>query len=138
MTVEMSVAVEFDLRTLIFVFLFLFQNGTKRPNGNSTRKTPSNGLLRPSQRVSNLFQTFADTGVPTVVAQPAESQSESVRCSTSSENNINSSSDISSENVEKPPSPPPTTTTTITTVTKTSPLSDNRKSLLILEKQREK
>jgi hypothetical protein len=27
---------------------------------------PSSGILRPSQRVSNIFQTFAEGGIPTV------------------------------------------------------------------------
>jgi hypothetical protein len=36
---------------------------------NTTNKSlqtpPSNGILRPSQRVSNIFQTFAEGGIPT-------------------------------------------------------------------------
>ncbi|UJR33359.1 hypothetical protein I4U23_020807 [Adineta vaga] len=49
-------------------------NSTKRTNnksGNRDNKSlsqtpPSNGILRPSQRVSNIFQTFAEGGIPTI------------------------------------------------------------------------
>lgn len=40
------------------------QNGSKKSAKKSSSSTaPSNGVLRPSQRVSNLFQSFADTTV---------------------------------------------------------------------------
>ncbi|CAF0819349.1 unnamed protein product [Rotaria sordida] len=46
-------------------------NSTKRTNNKPTtsrnnKTTPSNGILRPSQRVSNIFQTFAEGGIPTI------------------------------------------------------------------------
>ncbi|CAF0729547.1 unnamed protein product [Adineta ricciae] len=38
-------------------------NGQKK---SSSQTLPSNGILRPSQRVSNIFQTFAEGGIPTI------------------------------------------------------------------------
>ena len=51
-----------------------FQNSSKRGNNKSSNREkkstsqtlPSNGILRPSQRVSNIFQTFAEGGIPTI------------------------------------------------------------------------
>ncbi|CAF3093412.1 unnamed protein product [Rotaria socialis] len=37
------------------------------PTNSSVKKPPFNGILRPSQRVSNIFQTFAEGGTPTIV-----------------------------------------------------------------------
>ncbi|CAM4758093.1 unnamed protein product [Rotaria magnacalcarata] len=42
-------------------------NPSTLPTNSSVKKPPSNGILRPSQRVSNLFQTFAEGGTPTIV-----------------------------------------------------------------------
>ncbi|CAF2463903.1 unnamed protein product [Rotaria sp. Silwood2] len=46
-------------------------NSTKRANNKPTSRdnktsSSSNGILRPSQRVSNIFQTFAEGGMPTI------------------------------------------------------------------------
>ncbi|CAF0740954.1 unnamed protein product [Rotaria sp. Silwood1] len=46
-------------------------NSTKRANSKPTTRdnkttSSSNGILRPSQRVSNIFQTFAEGGIPTI------------------------------------------------------------------------
>ncbi|CAF1551307.1 unnamed protein product, partial [Rotaria sordida] len=42
-------------------------NPSTLPTNSSVKKPPSNGILRPSQRVSNIFQTFAEGGTPTIV-----------------------------------------------------------------------
>ncbi|CAF1075637.1 unnamed protein product [Adineta steineri] len=39
---------------------------TNNKNKSSSQTPPSNGILRPSQRVSNIFQTFAEGGIPTI------------------------------------------------------------------------
>lgn len=61
-----------------------FQNANKRSSnktGNvsdrsSTSQVPSsNGPLRPSQRVSHIFQTFADGRVPTITTNNGKSKS---------------------------------------------------------------
>jgi hypothetical protein len=44
-----------------------------RDNKSSSQTPPSNGILRPSQRVSNIFQTFAEGGIPTTTCSSSSS-----------------------------------------------------------------
>ncbi len=58
--------------------VFFAQGSTKRSNNKSGNKSssqtpPSNTILRPSQRVSNIFQTFAEGGIPTTTSSPSSS-----------------------------------------------------------------
>jgi hypothetical protein len=62
--------------------LFFLQTSTKRTNNKSQNRNnkpltansipPSNGILRPSQRVSNIFQTFAEGGTPIITTNGNE------------------------------------------------------------------
>ncbi|CAF1263554.1 unnamed protein product [Rotaria sordida] len=71
------------------------RNRNNKPSTLSTnsllQNPPSNGILRPSQRVSNLFQTFAIGGIPTITTNGSTTMSNTTACSPSS---ISSSSFI--------------------------------------------
>ncbi|CAF1327961.1 unnamed protein product [Rotaria sp. Silwood1] len=64
------------------------RNRNNKPSTLSTnlslQNPPSNGILRPSQRVSNLFQTFAEGGIPTINFNGSTSMSNTTACSPSS------------------------------------------------------
>ena len=52
------------------------RSNNKSGNKSSSQTPPPNTILRPSQRVSNIFQTFAEGGIPTTASSLASSFAE--------------------------------------------------------------